>query len=404
MIIEAEKVSYSGTDPGRTLRAGIVGLGLAGGLMVAAIKDCPGVEVIGAAEPDAGVRERFEKDEGVPAYASVNPLIERTDIDFIYVATPHQCHREHAIAAIRHGKHVIVEKPMALSLDDCDAMIAAAEEAGVWLIVGHTHGFDPAILMLRDMIEDGIVGSLKSLAMWNYTDFLYRPRRPEELDTNAGGGIIFNQIPHQLDIARSLAMSPIRSIRAHVTRLDPDRPTEGGCQAIVEFQSGAAATIVYSGYDRFDSDELHGWVSEGGYPKAPAHGRARRRLETVKSPGEEQARRRSDFGYGASVSVGLPPHQPHFGLLVATCEHADVRQSADGLWIYDEDGAREAPVVRYPWRPGRGDLIEEMRRAIVDGRPPVHDGRFGRATVQATLALLQSARERCEILLDEEKA
>ena len=155
---------------------------------------------------------------------------------------------------------------MALSLEDCDAMIEAAHRNKTALVVGHTHGFNPAIKTIRQIIDGGEVGRISMMALWNYTDFLYRPRRPEELDTSAGGGILFNQIPHQIDIVRTLNPNDVLTVRASTAVLDPARPTEGSCTALLTFANGGSASIVYSGYDRFDSDELHDWVGELGQP------------------------------------------------------------------------------------------------------------------------------------------
>src|ERR687894_721708 len=102
------------------------------------------------------------------------------------------------------------------------------------------------VRLMRDMIAGGELGRLGMIATWNYTDFLYRPRRPEELDTARGGGILFNQVPHQIDTVRLLAGGRVRSVRANVQVLDPARPTEGGCVAWLEFETGAAASLVYS--------------------------------------------------------------------------------------------------------------------------------------------------------------
>jgi phthalate 4,5-cis-dihydrodiol dehydrogenase len=235
--------------------------------------------------------------------------------------------------------------------------------------------------------------------MLNCTNFLYRPRRPEELDTVAGGGIVFNQLPHQIDIARLLVGAPVRSVRAAATRLDPRRPTEGGCSAFLDFESGATATLIYGGYDRFDSDELHGWISEGGFPKAPNHGAARRALSAVDSPAAEAQKRQATRAYGSGADPTPPPYQPHFGFMVVSCERADLRPGTNGLFIYDQEGAREMPLPRTPWRAGQGDVLEEFGRAIQDRVPPVHDGTFGRDTLEVSLAILQSARERREINL-----
>ena len=123
------------------------------------------------------------------------------------------------------------------------------------------------------------------IAAWNYTNFLYRPRRPEELDTAQGGGILFNQVPHQIDMVRLIGGGRLRSVRAQVNALDPARPTEGSAVAFLEFEDGAAASLVYGGYDFFDSDELHFWISERGAQKPPdQHGAARRALGGASKP------------------------------------------------------------------------------------------------------------------------
>ena len=77
--------------------------------------------------------------------------------------------------AAEHGKHVIVEKPLALTLEDCDAIIEAVDRTGVKMIVGHTHSYDPAIGAMRRMIASGDYGKLGMINTWNYTNFLYRP-------------------------------------------------------------------------------------------------------------------------------------------------------------------------------------------------------------------------------------
>ena len=76
-------------------------------------------------------------------------------------------------------------------------MIEAVDRTGVKLIIGHTHSYDPAVRTLREVIVSGELGKLGMINTWNYTNFLYRPRRPEELDTSLGGGILFNQVSHQ---------------------------------------------------------------------------------------------------------------------------------------------------------------------------------------------------------------
>jgi len=377
----------------RRLRFGVLGLGIAGGIMAPYLAQHPRTCVAGAADRHAGLRQRFEQDFGVPTDDDAAALLRRPEIDAVYIATPHQFHREHALMAAELGKHVIVEKPMALTLADCDAMIEAAQRHGVTLIVGHTNSFDPAIGRLHQLAVSGEFGRLAMLLMWNYTDFLYRPRRPEELDTRQGGGILFNQVPHQIDIARLLAGAPLRSVRAMTATLDPRRPTEGCCTALLDFSNGVAASLTYSGYDHFDSDELHGWISSIGRPKQPRHGATRRSLLALPDGAHEQRQRSERYGYGGDAyKLGPRTHQSHFGTLIATFERADVRTTPAGLAIYHDDGVSEISLP--PEVDGRVAVLDEFCAAVLDGRPAVHDGEFGRGTVEASLALLDSVRQR----------
>ena len=385
------------------IRIGVIGLGMAGAAMIPAIEAHPDFILTGAADLNAELRARFGRDHACQVNASAAELIRREDIDAVYIATPHQLHREHVVLAAENGKHAVVEKPMALSLDDCDDMIAASGENGIALVVGHTHSFDPAIRAMGELISSGEVGRLSMIAMWNYTDFIYRPRRPEELDTSRGGGILFNQIPHQVDIARLLARSDVRRVRAMADILDPRRPTEGSCMAMLSFADGAVASMVYSGYDRFDSDELHGWIGESGQPKSANHGSTRRALSTMQTSGDEAQARSQRYGYGGDRKWGPQPgqrwHQPHFGTLIVSCTKADLRQSADGILIYSQEGVREIEVPSTNHRPGRSDVLDEFYGAVVKGIQPVHDGRFARGTLEVCLAIQESSKRRSEVAL-----
>ena len=379
---------------------GIVGLGMAGAVMVHAAAAHGGYVLKAAADPHAGPREAFARDHNARAYAGAEELMADPEVQAVYIATPHQFHAPHAVLAARHGKHIILEKPMALTLADCDTIIAAVERNKVHLVVGHTHAFDPNVRLMRDIIARGELGKLGLINSFNYTNFLYRPRRPEELDTSKGGGILFNQVPHQIDTARLLAGGLVKSVRANASVLDPSRPTEGSCAALLQFENGAAASLVYSGYDHFDSDEWHFGLSERGAPKPIAHGAARRAL--AKAPDETKARTET-FAYGNTASA-LPEHQPHFGITIVTCSDGDMRASADGVTIYGRDGLRDIPIPRGSSMPGRREVLDDLAAAIRTGRKPVHDGRWGKATVEVALAILRSSRENREVVLEHQVA
>jgi len=391
------------------LRIGIAGLGRAGASMLAAMRRHPLVRVTAAADPRSEPRDRFEADLGGETYASVADMVTSPNVDVVYVATPHHLHVDNVVTAASAGKHVICEKPIALTLAECDAMIDAVERNGVQMVVGHTHSHDPAIRVMRDLITSGEYGGLGMINTWDYTDFLYRPRRPEELDTALGGGILFNQVPHQVDMVRHLGGGLVRSVRASTGVWDRQRPTEGASAVFLEFEDGVAATLVYNGYDHFDTDELTFWVGEGGQDKTPRHGQTRRGLDPTLTP-EQEAALKYATGYGgthpqARARTAPASHQPHFGVLVASCEGADLRPSADGVLVYAEEGVHEVPIPPGVGQvPGRGDTLDELHAAVLQGKPPLHSARWGKATLAVCLAIQQSARERREILVEHQVA
>ena len=386
------------------LRFGVIGLGRAGSGMLAALAQHPDVRVTAAADLHRQHRDRFEADFGEETFADAESLCRSADVDAVYIATPHEMHVEHLRAAAANGKHAIVEKPMALTLADCDAMTAAAEQAGVALVVGHTASFNPVVRKMRRLVAGGEFGRLGFITATAYTDFLYRPRRPEELVTELGGGIVYNQVPHQVDAARFIAGGMARSVRAAAFDLDGERHTEGGYTAFLDFENGAAATLSYSGYDHFDSSELAGGAAArepGGY------GKTRRALRAAQSP-EDEAAMRIATGYGGERPVARagaaqgPPSllQGELGSFLATCEGADLRMLPDGVGAYTTDGFRL--IEPDPWRgvQGRGAVIDELYFAVTEGRPVVHGGRWAAATMEVCLAMLESSRARREVALE----
>jgi phthalate 4,5-cis-dihydrodiol dehydrogenase len=388
----------------RRLRLGIAGLGRAFSLMLPTFARHPLVEVVAGADPRPDARARFAEDfSTATAYATVNELCRDRAVEAVYIATPHQFHADNVVAAADNGKHVLVEKPMALTLAQCQTMIEAARRAGVHLIVGHSHSLDAPIERTRTLVEGGSVGRLRMITALNYTDFLYRPRRPEELVTAQGGGVVFNQAPHQVDVVRLIGGGLVRSVRAAVGAWDSERATEGAYNAWLTFDDGVFASLTYSGYAHFDSDELCEWIGESGERKHPSrYGAARKALAGAGTP-EAELRLKRGRNYGGA-DYTTPPYpaagerwHQHFGMVIASCERADLRPLPRGVMIYGDTDARldalDPPAVP------RSEVIDELYAAIVRGRPPRHSGEWGMATMEVCLAMLQSAREQREVVL-----
>src|SRR5918912_3378773 len=115
------------------LRFAIAGLGIASTQIVPEFARRPHLQLTAAADPREEGRRKFEQEFGGETHASVEELCASPNVDVVYVCTPNHLHAEHVICAAEHGKHAIVEKPMALSLDECEAMNAACERNGVKL-------------------------------------------------------------------------------------------------------------------------------------------------------------------------------------------------------------------------------------------------------------------------------
>lgn len=376
------------------LNIGVIGLGRAFTLMLPTFVHDSRVNLIAATDPIALARAQFEKDFNAPTYDSVEALCANRSVEAVYVASPHQFHADHVCLAAAHGKHVLVEKPMALSLDECNRMIDACQRAAVHLIVGHSHSFNAPIQRCRALIDSGVYGTVRMITAMNYTDFLYRPRRPEELNTAAGGGVIHSQAAHQIDIIRLLGGGLVNSVRAHTGTWDASRPTEGAYSALLGFEGGAFASATYSGYGHFDSDELMGNISELGQLKNPNdYGAARSRLTHDDEAALKAARNYGGSLYRPSLAVPDAVHQ-HFGQLIVSCDKADLRPDAHGVAIY-ADHEKQFEALPAPAIP-RAEVIDELVSAVRHDQPATHSGQWARATTAVCLAMLDSAKQQRE--------
>jgi phthalate 4,5-cis-dihydrodiol dehydrogenase len=382
----------------RKLKLGAAGLGRGYTLMLPTLVRDPRIALTAAADPRSDARTLFASEFNAQTYESVEELCGDPSVEVVYVATPHQVHAAHAALATAGGKHVLVEKPMAISLAECEVMISAAHKAGVHLIVGHSHSFDAPIARTRKLIDSGEFGAVRMITAINYTDFMCRPRRREELDTAQGGGVIFSQATHQVDIVRLLAGRRAKSVRAVTGSWDTGRLTEGAYGALLTFEDGLYATLTYCGYGQFDSDELQGWIGEMGRKKLPG----RRATHRFGSTSEEAAFKQAANYGGANYR---PPAEPdahqNFGTVIVSCDRADLRPLPGGVMIH-QNGEAKLDALPAPQIP-RVEVIDELYDAIVNRIVPRHDGRWGMATLEVSLGMLRSSREGREIELQHQE-
>jgi phthalate 4,5-cis-dihydrodiol dehydrogenase len=386
----------------RKLRIGVAGLGRGFTVMLPTFTADPRVALVAAADSRTEARRQFAADFAGASYGTVEELCADPAVEAVYVATPHQFHAEHAVLAAKHGKHLLVEKPMALTLAECGTIIEAARGAGVHLVVGHSHSFDAPVAKLRALVASGAFGAVRMINAINYTDYVYRPRRPEELDTAQGGGAVFNQAAHQVDVVRLLGGGQVTSVRAATGAWDTTRPTEGAYAALLTFANSAFASLTYNGYGHFDSDEFQGWIGEMGQTKTPYGTAARPRFANA----QEESAFKNARNYGGPhykpPAAQVPRHHQHFGTLLVSCERADLRALPGGVMIY-QNGAERFEAVPPPLAP-RAEVIDELYVAVVDDEVPLHDGAWAMATLEVVLAMLKSARSGKDVALRHQAA
>ena len=244
----------------KQLKLGIAGIGVGATEILPAMESMPELDLYAGADVVPETRARFrERFPGTKTYDSVADLCADPEVEAIWVATPNRLHAEHAILAAEHGKHVVVEKPMALSIEQAERMLEAAGKHGVKLLAGHTQSFSMPIRAMRKMIVSGQLGRLRAIHIWAYSDWMLRPRTADELDPAQGGGVPYRQVPHQADSVRLIGGGKLRSVRAMTGQWMPERPIPGYYSAYLEFEDGTPASIMHNGYGYFMGNELVPW-------------------------------------------------------------------------------------------------------------------------------------------------
>ncbi len=370
------------------IRIGIAGLGTAGLAFIPAIKAHPGLTLAAVAEPDAAVGNALAAQHQTTAYTDIVAMLAHPGLDAVIIATPTPLHADHATRAFAAGLHVVLEKPMATTLEDAIAIVAAGEAAGRVLVVGHSHSFDLPIQRMRALIAGGTLGRMRMIHSWCFSDWIYRPRRPDELRVESGGGVTLRQGSHQFDIIRLLGGGALRSVRAHVFDWDPARSAIGAHSATLEFEDGAVATAVYNGYGGLSTAELCDGVTEWGFsePKTTPS----LRVAPTDFAGAKRSRANASDKSAA-------PFQPHFGLTVVSCERGDIRQSPTGLIVYSAAGRQD--IALPPSQIPHALVMAEFHDAITTNAPALHDGRWGLANLETCLAAIHSAQTNSVVTL-----
>jgi predicted dehydrogenase len=356
----------------KPVRVGLIGCGKVGQIHADALRVLPEAEFAAACDADPARAGAFAAMYGCRPFADVATMLRDGGVEAVIVGTPHPLHAGPAVRAAEAGVHVLVEKPLATTLADCDAMIAAAGKSGVTLGVISQRRFYEPVQRVRAAIDAGKIGT-PALAVFNmfswrepgyYTSDPWRGRWDTE-----GGGVLVNQSAHPFDILLWM-MGPAAEVSGYWANVNhPTVEVDDTAVATVRFRNGGLGSIVAS-------------VSQkpGLYSKLHFHG------TSGASVGVETDRG-STFIAGVS-KIAEPPLNDIW--TVPGEEHLLARFQAEDR----ERFARVDATVHY-----HGLQIADFLRAVREGRPPLVTAEAGRAVVELFTAVYRSNRERRSVPL-----
>ncbi|WP_294391052.1 Gfo/Idh/MocA family oxidoreductase [uncultured Sphingomonas sp.] len=239
-------------DPGRKLGYAIVGLGNYGAnVIIPQFKNCRNSRLVALVSGDPAKAKRIAAEHGVPErsiynYQNYDSIRDNPDIDIVYVCLPNSMHAEYTIRAAKAGKHVMCEKPMAVSVSECQAMIAACKQAGKKLMIGYRVHFEPTNLEAIRLAESGAIGKRRYVR----SEHGFVQTNPEAWRLKkalAGGGSLMDMGVYSLQAARYMTGEEPVSVYAHETtdRRDPRfREVEDMIEWQLEFPSGVIASCI----------------------------------------------------------------------------------------------------------------------------------------------------------------
>lgn len=230
------------------VRYGILGFGgFAERAIVAAIKESPNSELVAIQKRSSDDARAKAKQFNVPyGFSSVEELVTHPEVDAVFIASPNALHAEQTILAARAGKHVLVEKPMALNVPEARAMVEACRLNNVKLMVGHMVRFSPAIEWIKKLVKTGTLGKLQFIR----SEYIYDARLSKRTwlyDRKlAGGGPWFDIGVHCLDTMRYVLQDDVVSVRSQLFPQPTETRTEGTALIALRFSKGIVGSIMCS--------------------------------------------------------------------------------------------------------------------------------------------------------------
>lgn len=241
----------------RDIGFGIIGCGMIASYHADAIAGITGAKLVGACDTNRQSLRSFCEKRAIESFESVDQLLQSEKIDVVCICLPSGLHYETVITCVKHKKHVVVEKPMALNVQQCDDIIRVADENGVYVTVISQLRYTDSMTKLKAAVDNKLLGriTVADIDMKYYRNKEYYMqsnwRGTWQLD---GGGALMNQGIHGIDLLQYI-MGKVISVQAASRTLLHDIETEDTLVAILEFENGAIGTVqattsVYPGFER----------------------------------------------------------------------------------------------------------------------------------------------------------
>jgi UDP-N-acetyl-2-amino-2-deoxyglucuronate dehydrogenase len=347
------------------LKTGVIGYGKVAHTHAEALASVPESEFVAVCGRDAGKAREFGERYRVRSYTSVGEMVG-SGVEAVVVATPHPAHAAVTVPALRAGAHAIVEKPLASSLVDCDAMIAAARASGRTLaMISQRRLYEP-VLRVRRAIDGGKLGrpvlGTATLLGWR-DEAYYRSDAWRGSWDGEGGGVLVNQAPHQIDILQWFMGEVDELYGAWANLNHPTIEVEDTSLAILRFRSGALGNLVASNSQ-----------NPGLFGRVWVHG-SNGATVGVQTDG-------GSMFISGMTTVAEPPVNDVWK--VPGEEHLlSLWQREDKAFFQSIDATKHYHRLQ----------IQEFLQAILASRPPMVPGEEGRKTVEIFTAVYRSQRD-----------
>ena len=348
------------------IKTGIVGCGKVAHIHAAALTSLPESEFVAVVDDIPARADIFAKQYHVTAYGQLEDLLTTSGVQAIFVCTPHPFHAQPTVQAASEGIHVMIEKPLASSLQDCDAMIRAAQRTNVKLaMISQRRLYEP-VARVKQAIESGKIGKpiLGTVNMFGWRDEKYYQSDPWRGKwREEGGGVLVNQAPHQLDLLQWF-MGPVDELYGYWSNLNhPYIEVEDTAVALLRFKNGALGNILVS---NSQNPALYGKVHVYGANGASIG---------VQTDG------------GAMFIAGMSKIEepPVNDLWTVPGEEKRLKS-----WVQtDSERFQQIDATQYYHRL----QIQDFLQAILDDRQPMVPAEEGRKTVEIFTAIYRSNRD-----------